>query len=89
MFVFITALYVSVLLLIFYIVLTLRYKKFLEKKEVLAERRNKEIHIAKFISEEKKDDVKKKLAKISQIIAYFSESSHIGCFSSRWPVFLK
>ena len=69
MFVFITALYVSVLLLIFYIVLTLRYKKFLEKKEVLAERRNKEIHIAKFISEEKKDDVKKKLAKISQIIS--------------------
>ena len=69
MFVFITALFVSVLLLIFYIVLTLRYKKFLEKKEVLAKRRKKEIHIEKFISEEKKDDVMKKLAKISQIIS--------------------
>ena len=69
MFVFITALFVSVLLLIFYIVLTLRYKKYLEKKEVLADRRKKEIHIEKFISEEKKDDVKKKLAKISQIIS--------------------
>jgi len=69
MFVFSTALFVSVLLLIFYIVLTLRYKKFLEKKEVLTEQRTKEIHIEKFISEEKKDDVKKKLAKISQIIS--------------------
>jgi len=68
MFVFSTALFVSVLLLIFYVVLTLRYKKFLDKKEVLAELRKKEIHIEKFISEEKKDDVKKKLAKISQII---------------------
>jgi hypothetical protein len=69
MFVFSTALFVSILLLIFYIVLTLRYKKFLEKKEVLADLRKKEIHIEKFISEEKKDDVKKKLAKISQIIS--------------------
>jgi len=69
MFVFITALFVSVLLLIFYIVLTLRYKIYLEKKEDLAEQRKKEIHIEKFISEEKKDDVKKKLAKISQIIS--------------------
>ncbi len=69
MFVFITALFVSVLLLIFYVVLTLRYRIYLEKKEVLAELRKKEIHIEKFISEEKKDDVKKKLAKISQIIS--------------------
>jgi len=69
MFVFITALFVSILLLIFYVVLTLRYKIYLEKEEVLAEQRKKEIHIEKFISEEKKDDVKKKLAKISQIIS--------------------
>jgi len=69
MFVFSTALFVSVLLLIFYVVLTLRYKKYLEKKEVLSEQRKKEIHIEKFISEEKKDDMKQKLAKISQIIS--------------------
>jgi len=69
MFIFITALFVSVLLLIFYIVLTLRYKIYLEKKEFQSEQRKKEIHIEKFISEEKKDDVKKKLAKISQIIS--------------------
>ncbi|GAI67550.1 unnamed protein product, partial [marine sediment metagenome] len=58
MFVFSTALFVSILLLIFYVVLTLRYKKFLDKKEVLAELRKEEIHIEKFIKEEKKDDVK-------------------------------
>jgi hypothetical protein len=42
MLIFITSLLVSILLLIFFIVLTLRYKKYLEKKEFLAERRKKE-----------------------------------------------
>ncbi len=78
MFVFSTALFVSILLLIFYIVLTLRYKKYLGKKEVLAEQRKREIHIEKFISEEKKDDVKKKLAKISQIILKTEEQVEIA-----------
>lgn len=77
MFVFSIALFISILLLIFYIVLTLHYKKYLGKNEILAEQRKKDIHIAKFISEEKKDDVKKKLAKISQIISKTEEQVEI------------
>lgn len=65
----IISLSLSVILLIFYILLTTRYKHYLEKVYEKKKHEEKLKHIEKFIPEEKKDIMSKKLEKISLIIS--------------------
>jgi hypothetical protein len=59
---------ISLLLLILYIVLTYGYKSYLDKLELKKQQQKIELHIDKYIPEEKKDEMREKLDKISNII---------------------
>lgn len=66
---FVIALILSLIFSIFYILLTVRYKAYLDKIYFKKEIEKKERHLEKYASKEKKDVMKLKLDKISQIIS--------------------
>jgi hypothetical protein len=65
---FITALTVSISLLIIYIVFTIIYKNVIQRSEMLREQEEKEQLLSKYVSEDKKELMKQKLEKITQIV---------------------
>jgi len=66
---FVIALILSFIFSIFYILLTVRYKTYLDKIYFKKKIEKKEKHLEKYISKEKKDVMKLKLEKISKIIS--------------------
>ena len=65
---------ISILLLVFYILLTLWYRSYLEKIQITKKRKSVEISIDKHDYQEKKDEMKEKLEQITEIIQETEEN---------------
>lgn len=64
----IPAISISILLLIFYVVLTIWYRSYMDRIEIAKQQEKMEDQIVKYIPEEKRDEMREKLDQISNII---------------------